>query len=672
MQYETLSGLLGRSRTLAPRHLSLAFKFPLFVLALLLAVIWGLALFADFSLKQHLERLLAAHQLSAVSVIAESLDQEIRLRVQLIDDLAQVAGKRNLYGLPEQLNAFLQDHPAIATLFNGGLLALDANGVVLADAPAVPGRVGRNLARDDLIATLARDKAAVNVPLAGTLSGHRSMVIAAPVVAASGRAAGVLVGITDLEATSFVSRITGTYGGEHGGVLLIDPRSGRFVAATDPTRILQPIPAPGVNRIHDRHMAGHGDAGIAVSSRGVEELSSSRRVPATGWLTVGVLLPTAEAFAPVRAIQNTILGAALFLSVAVPLLAVGVTRRWLKPLREATAALGEMTGGERALEPLPVRTHDEIGRLIASFNRLQARICANERLLREHHARLQTALDAARMRFFEWSATAEEPVSADLLALTHREDRERVEGIIGQAGAARGRFLAEFRSPDPDGGAAWFMVRGQAFEENAGTDVIAIVWDITEFKSAELALYENEERFEAIVDSLNDAVFFQDGQSGEILCANASASEMFGYSRGAFRRLSFGALCAEDKPTQHAALSRLARAFEQGEATVLRVPRPGCRRSPVLGRGECPRRPDRRRAAFGGGGARYRRPQDGRTVPAGKRKTLSHAAGFVAGRYFRASRRRHDDGQPLGAAPVRRRKRRTVAGFAVDGADSPG
>ncbi|HMR02789.1 MAG TPA: hypothetical protein PKA43_05410, partial [Candidatus Competibacter phosphatis] len=84
MQHGTQPGLLGRNSTLAPHRLSLAFKFPLFVLALLLAVIWGLALFADYSLKHHLEHLLAAHQLAAVSVIGESLDQEIHLRLQSI------------------------------------------------------------------------------------------------------------------------------------------------------------------------------------------------------------------------------------------------------------------------------------------------------------------------------------------------------------------------------------------------------------------------------------------------------------------------------------------------------------------------------------------------------------------------------------------------------------
>jgi len=537
----------------------------LFVLALSLAVIWGLALFTDLSLKHHLERLLAAHQLAAVSVIGESLDQEIRLRVQSIDELAQMAGKRDLYSSPDQLNVFLQDHPAIAALFNGGLLALDASGAVLAGAPAVPDRISWNLAgRDDVTTVLTQGKPVVSTLLADASSVRPSVTIAAPVVATSGRTVGILMGITNLDIASFISRIIGIYGGKHGSVLVIDPRSGRFVAATDPTRVLQPIPPPGINRMHDRHMAGHEDSGIAVSSRGVEELSSSRRIPTTGWLAVGVL-PTAEAFASVRTIQHTILGAALILSLVVPLLAVWVTGRWLKPLRDATAALGEMTRGERPLEPLPVRTCDEIGQLIDSFNQLQARVRTHEGLLREHHAHLQTALDAARMRFFEWSATEEEPVAADLLALMCREDNKRVVGIIRQACAVRGRFLAEFRSPDSDDGTAWRMVRGQAFPQDTGIGVLAIVWDITEFKSAELALYENEERFEAIVDSLNDAVFLQDGQSGEFLYTNNRASEMFGYSRGTFSRLTLDTLCADDEPNQCQALSQLARAFEHNE-----------------------------------------------------------------------------------------------------------
>ena len=49
MQFGTQLGSLGRNRTLAPRHPSLAFKFPLFVLALLLVLDAGAAVLVDAS-----------------------------------------------------------------------------------------------------------------------------------------------------------------------------------------------------------------------------------------------------------------------------------------------------------------------------------------------------------------------------------------------------------------------------------------------------------------------------------------------------------------------------------------------------------------------------------------------------------------------------------------------
>ena len=66
------------------------------------------------------------------------------------------------------------------------------------------------------------------------------------------------------------------------------------------------------------------------------------------------VLPVATAFAPVTAIQRTILGAALVLSVILPWLAAAVVGRWLEPLRKTTLALREMTAGRRVLSALPV------------------------------------------------------------------------------------------------------------------------------------------------------------------------------------------------------------------------------------------------------------------------------------------------------------------------------
>lgn len=543
---------------------SLTLRFPLFVLALLFTVIWGLAGYINILLRHDLERLLSAQQFSSVSVIAASIDQEIRIRQHTLDDLVRAIVKRTLLSEPKQLDEFLHDNLAVGALFNGGLFILDATGIGLADASEMPGRVGLNLAdRDYFIAARDQRKPWVGIPVAGKLSNRPLIAMSAPIIDPAGPVQGVLVGITYLDAKNFMDRIVATYSDQQGGVLIIDPKSGRFVTATDSSRTFQPIPAPGVNRMHDRYMAGFEGSGVGRSSRGIEELSSSRRIAATDWFAV-VTLPVAIAFAPVTAVQNTIMSVAIFLSLVIPLLAALMVRHWLMPLRDTTRALREMTTHQRALEALPVTTRNEIGQLIASFNQFQARIRENESLLREQRSRLDATLDAARMRFIEWAATTEEPIARALLDLVCPEDRDRVAAVVEHDLAAHGQFLAEFRSDGPEVDAPWLMARGRIFDPSAtNRQAIAIVWEITEFKRAELALYENEEKFEAIVDSLNDAVFLHDGQSGRILFVNAKASEMFGYAREAFAALTVGDLSAGAPPyTQQDAMDWLTRALE--------------------------------------------------------------------------------------------------------------
>lgn len=58
------------------RMFSLTLRFPLLVLALLFAVIWGIAGYINLLLKHDLERVFSTQQFSAVSRIAASIDQE--------------------------------------------------------------------------------------------------------------------------------------------------------------------------------------------------------------------------------------------------------------------------------------------------------------------------------------------------------------------------------------------------------------------------------------------------------------------------------------------------------------------------------------------------------------------------------------------------------------------
>ena len=60
--------------------------------------------------------------------------------------------------------------------------------------------------------------------------------------------------------------------------------------------------APGVNKLLDRFVAGYEGSGITINSLGVETLSSAKQIPSTGWIAQ-IVLPSEEAFAPVRAMR---------------------------------------------------------------------------------------------------------------------------------------------------------------------------------------------------------------------------------------------------------------------------------------------------------------------------------------------------------------------------------
>jgi PAS domain S-box-containing protein len=65
---------------------------------------------------------------------------------------------------------------------------------------------------------------------------------------------------------------------------------------------------------------------------------------------------------------------------------------------------------------------------------------------------------------------------------------------------------------------------------------------------AEEALRVSQERFSAIFDSVNDAIFLQDAVSGSILDVNRHMSELFGYSREEVRALSVGDISSGEPP----------------------------------------------------------------------------------------------------------------------------
>jgi PAS domain S-box-containing protein len=91
--------------------------------------------------------------------------------------------------------------------------------------------------------------------------------------------------------------------------------------------------------------------------------------------------------------------------------------------------------------------------------------------------------------------------------------------------------------------------------------LVAVVRDITRRKKAEEALQEQEERFRAIFNSVNEAIFVHDPESGTILDVNDRVCEMYGYTYDEALRLDVGELSSGEPPyNQKYALKWLGRA----------------------------------------------------------------------------------------------------------------
>ena len=190
----------------------------------------------------------------------------------------------------------------------------------------------------DVAAAFKEAKTVISRPAVGRVLQAPAIAIVAPIHDAQGKAIGVLMGLTNLGQANFLDEIIGNRYGKTGSYVLVAPQHRLIVTATNKRLLMQPTLAAGVDPLVDRFMQGYEGSGVLVNPLGVEVLASAKGIPAAGWY-VGAALPTAEAFAPIRALQQRMLLAALLLSLLVGALVWWVVRRQLAPMLAAAGTL---------------------------------------------------------------------------------------------------------------------------------------------------------------------------------------------------------------------------------------------------------------------------------------------------------------------------------------------
>ena len=373
---------------------SLKTRVTLITLAIFLFSIWSIAFYSSRMLRSDLERLLGEQQFTTVTLVASEINHELDFRMRSLDNVAQLMTPAILGSTPA-IQTILAQRPIAGSLFNGGILVINLDGTVIGEVPLSTQRIGINyLDRDYLKTALTQGKSIISQPLIGKKPVQPLVAMTSPIHDSQGQVIGALTGVINLGLPNFLDRITENRYGKTGGTFLITPQNRMIVSASEKNRIMEVLPAAGVNPWIDRFMQGYEGSAVVVNPHDLEVLVSVRQVPIAGWYA-SVMLPTAEAFAPIKAMQQRMLLAALLLTLLAGSLTWWLVRRQLSPLLTATKTLTDLSNATQSLAPLPITRQDEIGELIAGFNQLLQTLGLRQQALQESENRFRTLADNA-------------------------------------------------------------------------------------------------------------------------------------------------------------------------------------------------------------------------------------------------------------------------------------
>ena len=256
-------------------------------------------------MKADFTKVLFTQQTALITRTAEELDDKLTM---LLDIIALSARQQpvDIAGSTERLRAYYQDR-AVLALFDD-LLVINPQGLVIADAPIQPGRVGIDVADRAYFQTVMRTrKPLIAEPVMARSHGQPIVQMVAPVLDAKGEVVCVLNGVLRLYKDNLLGHLRTAKVG----------RSGYFFALTrgdhplyvlhpDASRLLQPRQA-GANPATTRALRDGFEGTVdSINGSGERALNSYKALKSVDWI-LAASLPAEEAFEPFDGVFSRVL-----------------------------------------------------------------------------------------------------------------------------------------------------------------------------------------------------------------------------------------------------------------------------------------------------------------------------------------------------------------------------
>lgn len=479
---------------------SLKTKVTLFTICIFLGGIWSLFFYANHILKQDMAAQVGEHQLASASIIATTINQELANRFDALDETAEIFA--DLLSTPDALQAEIEEQVVLQYLFNGGIIVTGPDGTAIADLPKSAGRIGTNYGNDAWVAdALYEGKSSLSSPIMGKHLHAPIFGMTVPVRDSQGTIIGSLGGVIDLAKPNFLDGIT-TSGHDKGyGLLIVAPQDRLIVTATDKQRIMKQIPPFGSNPGIDQTLTGEKASNVIINSKEEEVLASACRVNVAGWYVV-ISLPTAEVFAPIHTLQRQMLLATLGVTFFAGLFTWWLLRWQLSQLAETIETLVRYSKSELPLPTLSISRHDEVGELIAAFNKLLETLRVRKAALQKSHETLHSILSTSldgylrcdgqgRLQDVNATYCRQSGYSREELAGMKILDLEAIESeaelashLLNIFKKGSDQFETQHRRKD---GSIWDVEMSISYRESDGGQYFVFVRDVSERKQMEKA-----------------------------------------------------------------------------------------------------------------------------------------------------------------------------------------
>ncbi len=328
-----------------------------------------LALYAINIVERDMAQLVGDREYALLSSAAAQMEQDLNAKRTVLRVTAEGMQAAGAYD-PKAVRNYLQRVPSLERQFFN-TVALDANGVLLTSLVdgAAAGQATM-AARAYFQDTVRTRKGVLSRPLRSALSGKPVVLLTEPVFDAACALQFVLAASIDLSQPDFFHYIDRLKPGKN-GYLFVLTTEGVILHHPDPQRVLRNVAEEKGGVVPSTRQALEGRDGwvLAPNKAGVNSLIGYRHLANADWI-VGIVYPTAEAFAPLVAMRQRALLRTGIAAVAAGLLGLLAIAILLRPLETLRYQVARIRRGDAGIEIIDLTRRDEIGALSRAIHAL--------------------------------------------------------------------------------------------------------------------------------------------------------------------------------------------------------------------------------------------------------------------------------------------------------------